>query len=101
MHVRNPFPEPIFISIWLMDDYYFYPAVLAFSGGPRNCIGQRFATTESICIIASIVRRYEILLPEDMLGLDFEEQKRRLAEWKPGVTIVPANARLRFRLREM
>jgi len=56
--------------------------------------------TESICIIAATVRRYEILLPEDILGLDFEEQKRRLAEWKPGVAITPTNARVRFRRRE-
>ncbi|KAF9443653.1 cytochrome P450 [Macrolepiota fuliginosa MF-IS2] len=75
-------------------------AFLAFSGGPRSCIGQRFAITESVCIIASIVRRYEILLPEDVIGLDFEEQKRRLTRWRPGITIIPTNARVRFRRRE-
>lgn len=75
--------------------------VLAFSGGPRSCIGQRFAVTESVCIIACIVRQYEILPPEDMLGLGFEEQKRRLTQWKPGATIIPTNARVQFRRREV
>ncbi|KAJ3571796.1 hypothetical protein NP233_g3521 [Leucocoprinus birnbaumii] len=76
-------------------DTYRWPrdAFLAFSGGPRSCIGQRFAITESVCIIASIVRRYEILPPSDVLGLSVKEQEEILTRWKPGVTIVPTNAR--------
>ncbi|KXN84067.1 Putative cytochrome P450 CYP13A1 [Leucoagaricus sp. SymC.cos] len=69
-------------------------AFLAFSGGPRSCIGQRFAIIEGICILASIVRRYEILLPIDVLGLSLEEQTRRLTSWSPGITIIPTNARV-------
>ncbi|EKM76767.1 hypothetical protein AGABI1DRAFT_131058 [Agaricus bisporus var. burnettii JB137-S8] len=83
--------------------HYTWPrdAFLAFSGGPRSCIGQRFAITESVCIIASVVRRYEVLLPQDVLAMKLEEQERRLLDWKPGMTIIPANARVRFKKREI
>lgn len=82
-------------------DTYKWPrdAFLAFSGGPRSCIGQRFAITEGLCIIASIVRRYEILLPTDVLGLSVKKQEEILARWNSGVTIIPTNARVRFRRR--
>jgi len=73
--------------------------VLAFSAGPRGCIGQRFAMTESLCILVSAVRRYEILPPTDVLGLNVKNQEEILTGWKPRVTVVPTNARVRFRRR--
>ncbi|HEY5791888.1 MAG TPA: cytochrome P450, partial [Chthoniobacterales bacterium] len=36
-------------------------AYLPFSMGPRVCVGQAFATQEAVMVLASIVRRYEIL----------------------------------------
>jgi hypothetical protein len=40
----------------------FYYIVLAFSGSP---IDQGFVITDSVCIIPSIVRQYEVLPPTD------------------------------------
>jgi len=73
--------------------------VFGFSAGPRACIGQRFAMAESICILASVVRRYEILLPTDVLGLSVNEQEEILAGWKVLATLIPTGARVRFRRR--
>ena len=53
--------------------------VLAFSTGPRSCLGERFAITESICILANVVRKYEILLPDGIKLKSFEERKKTLA----------------------
>ncbi|KAJ7359619.1 cytochrome P450, partial [Mycena albidolilacea] len=74
-------------------DSYKWPrdAFVAFSAGPRNCIGQRFALTESVCVLASLVRTYEISVPEKLRAKPFEEQKRSLLSWVPGVTMTPTN----------
>ncbi|KAL0959590.1 hypothetical protein HGRIS_011299 [Hohenbuehelia grisea] len=74
-------------------------AFLAFSGGARSCIGQRFAVTESTCILASLVRRYEILVPDDVKHLSFEKQKDILLDTTPRVTLTPNNARVVLRKR--
>ncbi|KDQ57720.1 hypothetical protein JAAARDRAFT_35408 [Jaapia argillacea MUCL 33604] len=74
-------------------------AFLAFSAGARGCIGKRFSLTESICILACLVRRYEILIPEDLLEKGLEERKRVLLSWVLGVTVTPTNARVRVRRR--
>lgn len=34
---------------------------IPFSAGPRNCIGQKFAMLEMKCVIAKIVRNFELL----------------------------------------
>jgi len=36
---------------------------IPFGAGPRKCIGDEFAMTEAVVVIASIARRYELLLP--------------------------------------
>ncbi|KAJ7118625.1 cytochrome P450 [Mycena crocata] len=72
-------------------------AFFGFSGGPRSCIGQRFALTESVCALASLVRRYEIVVPEHIAAKPFEEQKRLLLRWKPGVTITPTDCVVQLR----
>lgn len=74
--------------------------VLAFSAGARGCIGQRFAIAESVCVLARLVRRYEILLPEGprgATGRGREEALREALAWTTGVTITPTNARVRLR----
>ncbi|KAF9467844.1 cytochrome P450 [Collybia nuda] len=71
-----------------------------FSSGPRSCIGQRFALTESVCILAHIVRRYRILTPGDVDPKIPADQQPSLPQWTPGVTIIPKNARIRLQLRE-
>lgn len=72
--------------------------VLPFSAGARGCLGTKFATAESVCILAALVRRYEVLPFED-LGKDksFEEYKQRLLKWMAALTITPTNAFVNLR----
>jgi cytochrome P450 len=74
-----------------------HPTVNAFSSGPRSCIGQRFAVTEGVCILAHLARRYEILVPDDLKMKPHAEQKRVLLKWMPDSTTKPMNARVRLR----
>ncbi|KAJ7031965.1 cytochrome P450 [Mycena alexandri] len=76
-------------------------AFFAFAGGPRSCIGQRFALTESVCALASVVRRYKISLPDDLAGKPFAEQKKLLLRWKPGVTLTPTHCVVRLARRDI
>ncbi|KAF8889571.1 cytochrome P450 [Infundibulicybe gibba] len=55
---------------------YHWPRVLAFSEGPRGCIGQRFALAESVCILANVVRRYETQIPTRLVSRPCAEQER-------------------------
>ncbi|KAJ7918480.1 cytochrome P450 [Mycena leptocephala] len=75
--------------------------VFGFSGGPRSCIGKHFAVTESCCALASLVRRYEISVPDHLAGKSLAEQKRVLLKWKPGVTITPTDCVVRLRRRDV
>lgn len=40
-------------------------AFVAFSAGPRNCIGQRFAMLELKCALSNLLRAFEFLPVED------------------------------------
>ncbi|PPQ81694.1 hypothetical protein CVT24_003124 [Panaeolus cyanescens] len=81
-------------------DTYRWPrdAFLAFSTGHRSCIGQKFSTTESLCLVANLVRQFDILPPPDLRDKSFEEQKS-ITEWKTWLTTTPSNARVSFRRR--
>jgi PHYB activation tagged suppressor 1 len=37
-------------------------AMLAFSSGPRNCIGQNFAMVESRAVVAAVLQRFKLTL---------------------------------------
>ncbi|KIM91676.1 hypothetical protein PILCRDRAFT_58279, partial [Piloderma croceum F 1598] len=82
-------------------DTYRWPrdAFLTFSAGARGCIGSRFAMTESVCILALLVRQYEILVPSDLESRSKAEQRYVLLKWTTGVTITPTNSRVRLRRR--
>ncbi|EEB98243.1 hypothetical protein MPER_02287, partial [Moniliophthora perniciosa FA553] len=43
--------------------------ILSFSGGPKGCIGFRFALMEIHALIAGIIERFEFSLPE---GIEIE-----------------------------
>ncbi|KAJ7668045.1 cytochrome P450 [Mycena rosella] len=74
-------------------------AFFGFSAGPRSCIGQRFALTESACALASLVRTYEISTPDYLAGKPFLEQKRLLLRWKPLTTTTPIDCVVRLQRR--
>ncbi|KAF8889572.1 cytochrome P450 [Infundibulicybe gibba] len=71
-------------------------AFLAFSAGPRSCIGQRFALAESICILANVVRRYEICVPAHLLLQPRAEQERVLLAGAPVRLLCPLGRRWYF-----
>ncbi|THU79778.1 cytochrome P450 [Dendrothele bispora CBS 962.96] len=81
-------------------DTYRWPrdAFLAFSTGPRSCIGQKFATAESLCFVANLVRQFDILPPPDLRGKPLSEQKS-ISDWKTWLTTTPVNARVTFKPR--
>ncbi|KAH8119683.1 cytochrome P450 [Phellopilus nigrolimitatus] len=75
--------------------------LLAFSAGARGCIGNRFATTEAVCLLASLVRQYEILFPTDChRPTDVVSQglKREMLKWSNALTLTPTNAFVELRV---
>ncbi|KAF7326020.1 F-box domain-containing protein [Mycena kentingensis (nom. inval.)] len=67
-------------------------AFAAFSAGPRSCIGQRFAVTEGVGLLACLVRTYELAVPQRLRALSPSEQRKEMLAWRPGVTMSPSNA---------
>ena len=49
-----------------------------------------------IGIIASVVRRYEIRVPDDVANKPFEEQKEALLKWTTGISLTPTNTRVKL-----
>ncbi|KAJ6564019.1 cytochrome P450 [Mycena capillaripes] len=80
---------------------YAWPrdAFIAFSLGARACIGERFAMTESVCVLANLVRKFEILVPEELRSKSHAEQKKILLHWVPKLTLLPTDARVCLRSR--
>ncbi|KAH7100851.1 cytochrome P450, partial [Auriculariales sp. MPI-PUGE-AT-0066] len=64
-------------------------AWIPFTTGPRVCIGQRFATVESVCILARLLRKYRIVPTPEVAALPKAEQWRRLTKWTVGITSTP------------
>ncbi|KAG8216942.1 cytochrome P450 [Butyriboletus roseoflavus] len=90
---RNGSMQPLKVSARLT---FCALSVLPFSGGARSCIGQRFALAEMVCILASVVRRYQIRVPDDLANKPFEEQKEVLLRWTTGITLTPVNVRVKL-----
>ncbi|KAF8745888.1 cytochrome P450, partial [Rhizoctonia solani] len=65
---------------------YNKDAFLAFSIGPRSCLGRKFAETESIVALAMLLARYE-------------EREARLLDPIQTITLVPARLPLVFKPR--
>ena len=94
-HVRNITCSN---SVFLVQKTYRF-LVAGFSLGPRNCIGQRFALAETVCVLALLIRRYEVLVPVSLEEKTMEEKKRQMLAWTPGLSMAPANARVRVKGR--
>lgn len=65
-------------------EYAYFP----FGGGPRHCIGMRFAKLEMQLVLAVLLRKF-----------DFELLSRPNPDFQPGITLRPAES-VRVRLRE-
>ncbi|KAF8517917.1 cytochrome P450 [Hysterangium stoloniferum] len=75
-------------------------AFLAFSLGVRSCIGQRSGQVQTVCILAHLLRRYQVSLPPHLLGLPFEQQRRILLRFWLGASLSPTDIRLTFSRRK-
>jgi len=62
-------------------------------------MGERFAMVESVCILAQIVRRYKITVPDTLKGKDIQEQTKALMDWVPRMTLLPTNSFVNFTKR--
>ncbi|EJD34764.1 cytochrome P450 [Auricularia subglabra TFB-10046 SS5] len=77
-----------FLSEWPRD------AWVPFTCGPHVCLGQRFATLESICVLARIVRKYRLAPTPEIAVLPREQQWARLTKWTVGITVTPGPVQL-------
>jgi len=104
MYVTFPFfihSEPLF---YLFITHLSY-AVYAFSAGQRACIGQHFSRAESVCILANLVQRYEVLLPTPanakVQKMTEGEKMDWMLEWVQHITMFPVRDRVRLRRRKV
>mmetsp|Transcript_27101 Transcript_27101/g.46068 ORF Transcript_27101/g.46068 Transcript_27101/m.46068 type:complete len:518 (+) Transcript_27101:67-1620(+) len=61
---------------------------LPFSGGGRNCIGERFARIEAQLILVNLIRRFQIKLAPSMQNTELEYRSSLTMKSKPRVQIV-------------
>ncbi|EKM77564.1 hypothetical protein AGABI1DRAFT_101616 [Agaricus bisporus var. burnettii JB137-S8] len=88
-------PDRFMKSDWNRD------AFLPFSGGPRACLGRRFAETESVIVITMLVAQYQIKVKEEprFANESFEMKKERLLKTAVGLTLTPIKVPLVFTRR--
>ncbi|CAE6467482.1 unnamed protein product, partial [Rhizoctonia solani] len=82
---------------------YNKDAFLAFSIGPRSCLGRKFAETESIVALATLLARYEVSIDDERFpsipGESKLEREARLLDPIQTITLVPARLPLVFKRR--
>ena len=67
-------------------------AVMAVSAGARGCLGMRFSMTESVCILANLVRRFEVLPTEELARFSSKQEMKCCAlKARPGMTMTQVN----------
>ncbi|KAJ1305795.1 hypothetical protein OPQ81_010525 [Rhizoctonia solani] len=78
-------------------------AFLAFSIGPRSCLGRKFAETEGIAALAMLIARYKIKIDEEKFptipGESLLEREARLLDPVQHITLAPARLSLVFQRR--
>ncbi|KAK4700293.1 DNA-directed RNA polymerases I and III subunit RPAC1, partial [Phenoliferia sp. Uapishka_3] len=93
-----------------VDGSYHWPrdAYLGFSAGHRICLGEKFATVTSTAIIAFILRKYSVHLPEDVdgtgakraaAGESFQQKVQRITKCSSFIAAAPNLSSLVFRER--
>ncbi|VDC04500.1 unnamed protein product [Peniophora sp. CBMAI 1063] len=80
---------------------YKKDAFLPFSGGPRACIGRRFAESEEVAVIIMLVSQYQISVKADpkYAGETREQRKARLLDVKNGISMTAVSVPLTFKRR--
>ncbi|KAH7098797.1 cytochrome P450 [Auriculariales sp. MPI-PUGE-AT-0066] len=76
-------------------------AFVAFSTGPRACIGRRFAETEVVAFVVALLMRYRIEVPDNPQWgtLSPQDIRKKLLDAKMGLTYYPRHAPLVFVVR--
>ncbi|CAG2167622.1 unnamed protein product [Oppiella nova] len=75
-----PNPNDFIPGRWLEPTHHPY-AYLPFGGGPRVCIGQRFALNEMRMCLAKLVHKFEFNLAEPNKQTKLELLRRRFTYW--------------------
>ncbi|EJD34457.1 cytochrome P450 [Auricularia subglabra TFB-10046 SS5] len=75
-------------------------AWVPFIAGHHVCLGQRFATVESVCILARMARKYHLAPTPEIAKLARREQWKRLTKWSVGITATPGPVDLVLENRE-
>ncbi|KIJ53680.1 hypothetical protein M422DRAFT_241924 [Sphaerobolus stellatus SS14] len=105
-------PGALFNERYWKDPYVYRPSrflepynrdvFLPFSSGPRACLGRRFAETEGVAAITTIISKYKVDLknPEAYEGLTYlEKREKLLGVFSLGITVAPGKIPLVFRKR--
>ena len=86
---------------------YNRDAFCPFSGGPRQCMGQKFAQVEMVAIVATLLARYSIEIPDAQrdeyalrAGETERDRRERVFQIQHGLTLTPGVLPLVFKRRE-
>lgn len=94
---ENPdeFMPERFLGNWNKD------ALVAFSVGPRACLGRKFNETEGVAALASLISRYKIEIKDEpqFKHETFEERKSRILKTQVVLTLSPKRLPLVFKRR--
>ncbi|KDN33645.1 hypothetical protein RSAG8_13264, partial [Rhizoctonia solani AG-8 WAC10335] len=87
-----------------MNPHWNRDAFIAFSLGPRACIGRRFAETTLVAELATFISKYKVSIDESRFefieGESISERRSRLINPESRLTLSPAPASLVFSLRD-
>ncbi|XP_006461186.1 hypothetical protein AGABI2DRAFT_150975 [Agaricus bisporus var. bisporus H97] len=80
---------------------YNKDAFVAFSVGPRACLGRKFNETEGVAALTSIVSRYKIEIQDEpqFKYESFEQRRERILTTQVTLTLAPKRLPLVFRRR--
>lgn len=87
-----------------MDPHWNRDAFIAFSLGPRACIGRRFAETTLVAELAALISKYKVSIDESRFkfieGESIVDRRTRLIDPDLRLTLSPAPASLVFSRRD-
>ncbi|KAB5592943.1 Cytochrome P450 [Ceratobasidium theobromae] len=87
-----------------MDSHWNRDAFVAFSLGPRACIGRRFAETTLVAGLSVLFSKYDVSIDESRFkpipGESMAERRTRLIRPSAGLTLTPATIPLIFTPRK-